>query len=235
MRRMFRWAIILGYLAAPARPAEFLVTGSVVDVWGVPIADVRLDHSGTDAKTGLDGTFRVKTKSAAIVFRRHRYASVFRRSSDLKGGKITMLRPEPKVMPACKGHRLDVPFNPFLRLFAVPPLKDINALPPIAGRDTWTRTFRWAQDVSAKMLHEHGGPRDVGLPSDNDVHESIQYNEVITEVGTMLMIDVRGATEFGKLWRYFGRYGESVSYRDLSFEAAAAFDRAIDGVCGVNP
>ena len=44
-------------------------------------------------------------------------------------------------------------------------------------------------------------------------------------------VDAKGNLSNGNRWRYFGQIGESVEYHDVPAEAAAFFDRIIDGVC----
>lgn len=44
-------------------------------------------------------------------------------------------------------------------------------------------------------------------------------------------VDAKGKLANGNHWRYFGQFGESISYHDVPAEAAAYFDNIIDTVC----
>lgn len=43
--------------------------------------------------------------------------------------------------------------------------------------------------------------------------------------------DAKGKLKNGNYWRYFGMYGESISYYDVPSDAAAYFDSIIDNLC----
>jgi len=44
-------------------------------------------------------------------------------------------------------------------------------------------------------------------------------------------VDAAGTLANGNYWRYFGTYGESVQYYDISKEAATYFDQIMDSAC----
>jgi hypothetical protein len=50
-------------------------------------------------------------------------------------------------------------------------------------------------------------------------------------VGDSDVIDARGKTAGGKLWRYVGTFGESASYYEVDPRDAALPDRFLDGAC----
>ena len=49
--------------------------------------------------------------------------------------------------------------------------------------------------------------------------------------GEIRGVDVKGRLPTGNYWRYFGQFGESFKYYDVSVEASAYFDRIIGQVC----
>jgi hypothetical protein len=94
---------------------------------------------------------------------------------------------------------------------------------------------RW---LSVKTRHGRKGIRQgfgplwsFGIPLQPDVWESVEYSERSYSLGNVSILDARGKTASGKLWRYLGMLGESASYHDIDESDAALLDEASDGVC----
>ena len=47
-------------------------------------------------------------------------------------------------------------------------------------------------------------------------------------------IDGRGTLKNGRFWRYFGMFGETLSYYNVPAHAASYFDRILDSACFLN-
>jgi hypothetical protein len=47
-------------------------------------------------------------------------------------------------------------------------------------------------------------------------------------------VDARGTLKNGRFWRYFGMFGETLSYYNVPADAAAYFDRILDSACFLN-
>jgi hypothetical protein len=60
---------------------------------------------------------------------------------------------------------------------------------------------------------------------------SVEVTQRTWKRGEFEGVDAKGRLRNGNYWRYFGQPGESIKYYDVSGEAAAFFDRILDGVC----
>ncbi len=81
------------------------------------------------------------------------------------------------------------------------------------------------------MIHGAGPSWGGPNPRSREVWSSIGYRENIHKGDGIQVMDARGTTSDGKLWRHFGRPGESIFYLHLDIDAAVIMDRALDGVC----
>jgi hypothetical protein len=63
------------------------------------------------------------------------------------------------------------------------------------------------------------------------VSSSVEVKRRNWKYGEANGVDAKGKLANGNYWRYFGMVGESISYHDVSPEAAAYFDSVIDSVC----
>jgi hypothetical protein len=86
-------------------------------------------------------------------------------------------------------------------------------------------------DGLREVLFGSGPTWSLGIPYTGDVWESAEYSERDYTLGDLDVIDARGKTTGGKLWRYVGTFGESASYYEVDARAAALPDRFLDGVC----
>jgi len=60
---------------------------------------------------------------------------------------------------------------------------------------------------------------------------SSEVSQRTWKIGDIKGVDAKGKLANGNYWRYFGMFGESIHYYDVPPDAAAYFDRVIDGVC----
>ncbi|MBM3754855.1 MAG: hypothetical protein FJW38_12855 [Acidobacteria bacterium] len=210
------------------------ISGVVVDAQSKPIPDVHVMHAGGDFKTPADGTFRLSTSSPFVVFRHYRFASIVRRPGELKDVRIQMSTISLNRFSACVGHQFD---KPTLATFAfrisyAPGVVELESL--LQGGDTSYRVYALESSHAARMLHETGINLSLGFPEDTEKWSSVEYREVSFAAGRVPIVDSRGVTADGKRWRFLGRLTETISYGPLPPHEAAIFDRAIDGVCGLN-
>ena len=70
-----------------------------------------------------------------------------------------------------------------------------------------------------------------GHVSDKQLSSSKNVLQKTWKFGEIEGTDTKGELPNGNFWRYFGQYGESIEYYDVSAEAAAYFDNLIDKVC----
>jgi hypothetical protein len=211
------------------------VSGIVVDSAGNPIAGAHVDHTDVKAQEQLftdeQGRFRFLTGAPAIVVRKLGFNGQRIRLDSSASFKI-VLSPATKTMPTCK-----------LKCEALSSSGSAICLPRAPGiqvseqgtyDETVTQMFRLqTRDGQRELLHGSGPMWSLGVPFTGDVWESIEYQESAYLVGTgdSDVVDARGKTPDGKLWRYLGRFGESASYYEVDDAGAALLDRVLDGAC----
>jgi hypothetical protein len=81
----------------------------------------------------------------------------------------------------------------------------------------------WLQGIYGPMATS-------GLPPQDWLLDASEFSER-AYTGHPVGADVRGRSKAATRWRYIGGLGESVEYSGASEEAAAFFDKIIDGAC----
>jgi len=82
----------------------------------------------------------------------------------------------------------------------------------------------WLSGISGPNATSGQVPKD-WLSSSSDVSQRTW------KFGEFEGVDAKGKLANGNYWRYFGQFGESLKYYDVSAEAAAYFDGIIDNLC----
>jgi hypothetical protein len=72
-----------------------------------------------------------------------------------------------------------------------------------------------------------GGPE----PPAREVWNTLEFSETQRDARGHLVLDARGKTSDGKLWRSIGQFGESAFYYGQDQKDAILFDRVLDGLC----
>jgi hypothetical protein len=80
-------------------------------------------------------------------------------------------------------------------------------------------------------MHGSGPLWGGGMPNDEEVWQSVAYEEVRYEFGGFAVTDSRGQFENGDRWRYLGKFGETASYSGVDEATAKILDRFLDGAC----
>jgi len=209
------------------------ISGIVVDETGHPVADAHIDHSDVQAREQLftddHGRFELRTRAPAVVVRKLGYNGELVRLTNARALRIT-LRRATRTLPVCSSvcRTLASPAS----VFCIPTVAGVQSGEQGRYEQTFVRTFTIHTPASsAEMLHGAGPSWTLGIPYTGDVWESADYSESAYTWGGSDIVDARGRGPAGKLWRYFGRFGESISYYEAAPAAAALFDRAISGVC----
>ena len=70
-----------------------------------------------------------------------------------------------------------------------------------------------------------------GVALDSDIWSSAEHVETVYQNGAIRTIDGRGKTPGGKLWRFLGQFGETLSYRDVEPADGVTLDKLFDGAC----
>ena len=217
------------------------VLGVVMDADANPLKDVRIDHIAVrdrsrvierSLQTDAAGRFNFKTIAPAIVFRKQAYKSqVARVSSRSREMRIIMTSAAPvdfvppcNIEPKC--------FSVDGGGFCFPNSSDIEIGRVGGSVDASEREFV-VQTGSGRFVLIHGaGPSWGGpLPRSGDVWSSADYQESTRPGRDRDVIDARGRTSEGKMWRHIGVWGESGFYFGVDPTVAAAFDRVLDRVC----
>jgi len=70
-----------------------------------------------------------------------------------------------------------------------------------------------------------------GRVPENLLSSSVEIRQRTWKRGEFEGIDAQGRLRNGNYWRYFGQFGEEISYEDVPHEAARYFDGLINAVC----
>lgn len=209
------------------------VSGVVVDPSGNPISGAHIDHTDVkdqeDLFTDDQGRFRFQTGAPAIVVRKLGFDGQRVRLQSNTPVRV-VLRPATKVLPKCTAK------CPTLKnadsVFCLPKIPGVEATEPGWYADTVTQVYRVStQDGQRELLHGAGPTWTLGIPYTGDVWEAPEYSEEEYRLGDSDVVDARGKSPGGKLWRYLGRFGESASYYEVDPGGAALLDKVLDGVC----
>ena len=213
-------------------PAPHSVSGKVVDSAGEPIAGAHIDHSDVREQEQLFtdelGRFHVETRAPALVIRKHGFSGQIVRTSDPAALRVVLQRAAP--LPDCKAACISLKSS--TSAFCLPPSPGIKVSDQGRMGDSVMREFMVPTiDGLREVLFGSGPTWSLGIPYTGDVWESFDYSERSYTIGDSDVIDARGKTSGGKLWRYVGTFGESASYYEVDPRDAALPDRFLDGAC----
>ncbi len=213
-------------------PEPQTVSGRVLDESGQPIAGAHIDHSDVKEQEQLFtdelGRFHVETRASALVIRKHGFNGQL-----IHVGQAAPLRivlQHATALPACKSACVGLKNGQ--GSFCFPAVPGVRTSEQGSMGDSVMREFMVPTgDGLHEVLFGTGPTWSLGIPFTGDVWESIEYSEKDYVNGDSDVIDARGKTSDGKLWRFVGTFGESASYYQVSPRDAALPDRFLDGVC----
>ncbi|HYL38875.1 MAG TPA: carboxypeptidase-like regulatory domain-containing protein [Bryobacteraceae bacterium] len=213
-------------------PEEHSVSGRVVDPAGEPIAGAHIDHSDVKEQEQLFtdemGRFHVETRALALVIRKRGYNGQIIRTGDSGPVRVVLQRATP--LPDCKTACITLKGSH--TAFCLPAVPGIQFSEQGRMGDSVMREFMVPTvDGPREILFGSGPTWSLGIPYTGDVWESADYSERSYTAGDSDVIDARGKTAAGKLWRYVGTFGESASYYEVDPHDAALPDRFLDGAC----
>jgi hypothetical protein len=217
-------------------PAPVQVRGVVVDSAGDPIPDVQIDHialTAAFARADSSGHFDFEAKGPSVVFRKKGWMSRLVRLSSSTGDIRVVLdrasEPEPLLNCSNKERCGTAP----LGNFCFPKIRGLGAGDRVPTTDTFEQQFNihsWF-GPDRTMLHgaapSWGGPE----PRAQEIWDSVEFSEIQRTGRGSFVLDARGKTSDGKLWRSIGQSGESIFYFDQNQKDAILFDRVLDGLC----
>ncbi len=223
-------------------PAKFLLPspvqlrGVVVDVAGNPVADVRINHlslTQASALTDQAGRFEFDAQGPSVVFRKRGWKSQLVRLSALNGTAHIVLdrANDPDPLPTCsvKPHCTTLALGGF----CLPATKGVHVSGLPFSVDTLEQEFALHSLLGPDTTMRHGAAPSWGGPEprSQEVWDSVEFSEIERTVRGSLVLDARGKTTDGKLWRSIGQSGESASYYGQDPKDAILFDRVLDGLC----
>jgi hypothetical protein len=210
------------------------VSGIVVDSSDGPIAGASVQHTGVSTKeivTDLTGHFDLTTRAPAFVIRKVGFESAFVRTQNAQSIRIT-LKQSQGALPVCSKKFPCSSIVGFGCVFCLPHIPGIKFSEQGNDIDYGQRILSVRSNHGRQSIQHAGGPMwGPGIPFDEDVWDSVEYLEKTYRFGAGLVLDARGQTRSGKLWRIIGRFGETASYRDVDKESATQLDRVLDGLC----
>jgi hypothetical protein len=215
-------------------PVEQGISGLVTDSLGHPIAGASVEHTNSTDKelvTDATGHFELSTRAPALVIRKIGYDSAFVRNKNAQSVHIT-LQPSQGVLAACSSKSLCKTIDGFGSIFCFSKINGVKVSEQGNDIDYGMRIFSIRAKNGRKFVRHGSGPMwSFGIPENEDVWDSIDYSEKTYRAGRAVVVDAKGKTSAGKLWRYIGRLGESASYDDVDQDSAVLLDRVLDGLC----
>jgi hypothetical protein len=176
------------------------------------------------------------------VFRKNGYQSKFLHIEGNKNLRVVMSPAgEPPPLPVCSANAACVSNG----MFCLPMVEGIQFGKLDQGFDAAVRVVTAPGLSGPKAILTHGyGASWLGEPRLEHVWPSVEYSEKYERAAGIMVIDARGKTEDGRLWRNIGvnyerppggnegyHVGESVYYGRRPPAEAALLDRVIDGLC----
>lgn len=214
-------------------PKAQTIAGIVVDSEGNPVAGAHIDHSDVREQESLftdeQGRFQVRTRAPAVVVRKLGFDGALIRTGPVGPLRVVMQKATGSI-PAC--HDKCVGLASAKSMFCFPSVAGVEVHGQGRMGESTSRAFLVAtRDGPREILLGSGPMWSLGIPYTGDVWESAEYSEKSFAIDDSEIIDARGKTMDGKLWRYLGRFGESASYYEVDERDAALADRFLDGAC----
>lgn len=209
------------------------VTGIVKSRSGKPLAGVRVFCRGDrETETDSTGQFALGNRGKVIFLQIKGYDPVVLVTNSISDRiEIVMEDAAEKewLIPSCERSSSDkkFAFGPFRLVMT-------ERAEPRRGSDVDYTDFSVSHGSGSNRRFLSGifGPMATsGFPFDDWITSSVEFKSRSWRNGEATGIDIRGRAESGKLWRYVGMYGFSISYSEASQEASESFDRILDSAC----
>jgi hypothetical protein len=237
---------------SPKRMAQSVsMSGVIVDPNGRALADVEV-YSGRATRwetapqgkaryeilrTGREGRFSLRTDAPFIVFRKAGFESQRVRCVKSVDKVVIKLVPASRPLLACPVNA-DCASLP-RSSFCFPRVAGVSVGRPYSNTDSMSRDFSPHRNRHERLTHDCCGyVSSDGFPLLGDVWESTEYRETVYSVNGVEILDARGISSSGRIWRFLGMAGEYAAYNGyyaLDPKDAALLDRTLDGVCIRNP
>lgn len=212
------------------------VEGMVVDQNGAPVPGAWIQHSESNAswyETDSSGKFELYTRAPVLAIRKAGFRTELLRTEDATELRVILQKlSESRPFPVCSSKGRYFGITDWGASYQFPRISGVKASRQSRDVDYGARSYYIdSGGVRAAILHGSGSNWSFGIPSAEDVWQSIRYEEVVFDVRGRRIIDARGQLSNGKRWRYLGSFGESASYSDVEEASARVLDRVLDGAC----
>ncbi|HEU5350129.1 MAG TPA: carboxypeptidase-like regulatory domain-containing protein [Terracidiphilus sp.] len=239
--RIFAAGLIVAFvaLAQPGGQSRLLpesvhLSGVVVDAAGKPVAGAMVIHDGMSkfVETDANGRFALDTRAPAVVIEKAGYHG--KRVEVLGAREIRVtLESFSKPFPVCEETASRVGIAGYessgFYFERIPGIKASRLMSDVDYVARW-----YSIKVSGKKYAVRQGTGALwgfGEPEDERVWQSVQFDEVVYDVGGADIVDARGTMPDGTQWRYLGSFNVSADYEDVPPEAAAMLDKLLDSGC----
>jgi hypothetical protein len=209
-------------------PAPVSFSGVVVDDQGRPIPEVRIDpwYKLGEHRTDSEGRFRIEDRTPAVVFRKPGFEPVFARLKNTSDVRITMKVATRTIATCSSSIACALGMH-----FCYPNVANVETSREWSDVDYSAQSFIITTPRGKKRMdHGQGIAWDRGVPPAS-VWDGAEFTETDYDDHGRLVMDARGKTSDGKLWRWQGEFAESTQYYNLAPEEAALFDKVLDGFC----
>lgn len=221
-------------------PTPAQVRGLVVDSAGNPIPEVRIDHialTAAFATADRSGHFEFEAHGPSVVFRKKGWTSRLVRVSSSTGEIRVVLDRAGDSTPLPNCSKEEPCGTAPLGNFCFPKVHGVSAGDIVPTTDTLEQQFSIHSWLGPDRTMHHGTAPSWGGPEPRtrEIWDSVDFSEVQRDSQGQLVLDSRGRTSGGKLWRSVGQPGESVFYYGQEPKDAMLFDRVLDGLCILVP
>lgn len=220
--------------AAMLLPNERQVSGTVTDTDGKPLSGASIQHLGRVIPyvvTDSSGRFELSTRVPAFVIRKVGYEGVLVRTENAHTIQI-MLRRSQGAISVCSSKSICTSLAGGSSVFCFANVKGVKISEQVNDVDYGKLIYSVKSGHTRRYMSHGAGPLwSLGMPSDEDVWNSIEYSEKTYRYGSSVIIDATGKSVSGTLWRSISMIGESTNYSDADQASATLFDQVIDGMC----
>ena len=233
MRFFILCLVVLFSLGAECSAAQ--LSGTVKSTAGQPLAQVLIIYGRSlneITETDARGSFSIQHFGRVISFRRAGFRPVTKIVDSSTATLDVTLEDAAAtewLIPPCSGVKAGGKRVGYSLRLPVPKGATLRK-----GRDIDYTSFSIGYGPAEGRVWLSGieGPMaSLGVPAEEWLLKATEFAERSYRSADAVGVDMRGRLADGTYWRYVGRLGESVSYGGASQEAAAFFDKILDGVC----
>jgi hypothetical protein len=232
--------IVLGMVCTQAQglllPQARRITGVVHDPEGKPVVEAHIDQTDDPFHayhTDSEGRFELDTSSPILVIRKAGFRSELVRTQDTTEVRVILQKLSGnRIFPTCSNTGKKLGIKSWGASFEFPKMPGVKATRQGQDIDYGERKYYVKTKQGPRAIMHGSGPSwSFGTPLNQEVWQSVKYEEVVYDAGGLMIIDARGQLPSGKWWRSISKFGESASYSKIDQETAKILDQFLDGAC----